>query len=419
MPETNKAKSRLDVLICLIIAGEAIFSLPFHVTRYFRPTFLDVFGLSNAMLGDAFAVYGVTAMLAYFPGGIIADHFSARKLMAMSLILTSLGGFYLATIPSPVGLAILYGYWGITTILLFWAALIRTTREFTNKTQQGRAFGFLDGGRGLVAAAGASVAIVTFGVMVGSNSDTLIASEQILALRQVIYFYSIFTFATGVLCWLIIPELKTNSTSQHRDSRSAITQVLGKPVIWLQALIVVCAYCGYKGLDNYGLYAFDVLGMDQLASAQFSTISAYLRPVGAITAGFIADRVSARRTITILFFTMAVCYLISGFAVTDIATNILIANLLFSYLAVYALRGIYFALLEETSVSSKTTGTAVGLISVVGYTPDIFFASVTGRLLDQSPGLAGHQHYFILLAAISIVGILATVLLTRHISKKS
>jgi hypothetical protein len=34
-------------------------------------------------LGDLFAVYGVTAMLAYFPAGSPADRFSARKLMAV------------------------------------------------------------------------------------------------------------------------------------------------------------------------------------------------------------------------------------------------------------------------------------------------------------------------------------------------
>ena len=42
---------RLMTMIALIIAGEAIFSLPFHVTRFFRPTFLEVFEFSNMQLG--------------------------------------------------------------------------------------------------------------------------------------------------------------------------------------------------------------------------------------------------------------------------------------------------------------------------------------------------------------------------------
>ncbi|MBW2715694.1 MAG: MFS transporter, partial [Deltaproteobacteria bacterium] len=147
----------------LIFVGEVMFSLPFHIPRYFRATVLDVFGLSNAQLGDVFAVYGITAASAYFLGGPLADRFPARKLIATSLLATGAGGLYLSTIPGPFALAILYGYWGLTTILLFWAALIRATREWGSTSSQGRAFGFLDGGRGLVSACLASLAVIVFG----------------------------------------------------------------------------------------------------------------------------------------------------------------------------------------------------------------------------------------------------------------
>ena len=93
--------------------------------------------------------------------------------------------------------------------------------------------------------------------------------------------------------------------------------------------------------------------------------------------------------------------------------NGIYANLFVSGAAVFALRGVYFALLEESAVPSRLTGTAVGLVSVVGYTPDIFFGAITGRLLDAAPGAAGHQHYFILLALIAIIGAFAAALLLR------
>ena len=147
-----------------------VFSLPFHLARFFRPTVLDVFNLSNTALGDIFAVYGVTAMLSYFPGGAIADHFSARNLLALSLWTTALGGLYMALFPGQFGLSILFAYWGVTSILLFWAALIRATREWGGTFAQGRAFGFLDGGRGLVAAAAASFAVLSVGAVPPAQS---------------------------------------------------------------------------------------------------------------------------------------------------------------------------------------------------------------------------------------------------------
>ena len=59
------------------------------------------------------------------------------------------------------------------------------------------------------------------------------------------------------------------------------------------------------------------------------------------------------------------------------------------------------------------TGTAVGLISVVGYTPDVFFYSLSGRILDASPGIEGYQNFYLTLAGFSAAGILSVLLLMR------
>lgn len=59
---------RYVLMIALVVAGELVFGLPFNISRVFRPTLLEVFNFTNTQLGDLFAVYGITAMLAYFPG---------------------------------------------------------------------------------------------------------------------------------------------------------------------------------------------------------------------------------------------------------------------------------------------------------------------------------------------------------------
>jgi len=119
MDEQNKnSQSNWKMLFALIFAGEMIFSLPFHVARFFRPTLLETFSLSNTELGDTFAIYGITAMICYFPGGVIADYFTARKLLTFSLISTALGGIVFYQLPQGFTLQLLFGYWGITTILL-------------------------------------------------------------------------------------------------------------------------------------------------------------------------------------------------------------------------------------------------------------------------------------------------------------
>jgi len=407
-------RHRWFVIFCLILAGEAIFSLPFHVARFFRATMLEVFGFSNADLGDVFAVYGITAMLAYFPGGTIADRFTPRTLLTVSMTGTAAGGLYMASVPGIAGMSLLFAYWGVTSILLFWAALIKSTREWGGVIAQGRAFGILDGGRGLLAAALASIAVTILNSLMTGTASMVDPDEQRAALVGVIYFYTAVTFAAGVFCWFVVAPASGSGTPRTEKPRSHVREVLRQPLVWIQALIVVCAYCGYKGLDNYSLYAVDVLGMTEVDAARFTANSAFLRPLAAVAAGFLADRIKPSRMILSLFVVLAVTHIYLGFADPAAAPyTIALSNILVSFAAVYALRGVYFALLEETRVPGPMTGTAVGFISLVGYTPDIFFAAIGGRLIDSAPGITGHQYYFLFLGVIMLVGIAATLALMR------
>ncbi len=400
-----------------------MFGLPFHVPRYFRATTLEVFGLTNAELGDLFAVYGLTATVAYFAGGPLADRFSARNLMAISLLATGIGGFYLATIPGPTGLAMLYGYWGGTTILLFWAALIKATREWGAASEQGRAFGLLDGGRGLVAAGLASLAVIAFDWFLPEQLNQMSEADRRSALIAVIYFYSTATLVAGLLCWLSLPGGSGRWRGRPSAACSQIGRVVRSPRVWAQAMIVVCAYCGYKGLDNYSLYAVQALGMSELDAARFTAATAYIRPIATVAAGLIADRVNARGVIGFLFVAMTLSYgVLSQIAPSPDLLNVLYANIVVSYCGVFGLRGVYFALLEETRIPRDRTGTAVGLISVVGFTPEIFFGPISGRILDHAPGVPGHLDYFAFLTGISVVGVaivLVLVWLIAHAPKQA
>jgi predicted MFS family arabinose efflux permease len=398
---------RIFFMLTLILAGELIFGLPFHTTRFFRPTFLEVFGFSNTQLGDVFAVYGITAMLAYFPGGVIADHYSPRTLMTLSLFATAAGGLYMATFPGAAQLTALYGFWGVSTVLLFWSAMISATREWGGDRSQGKAFGILDGGRGLVAAAFAVFAVAVLSLYMPADMSLITDTDRQQGFRTVILLYSAATAAAGCLVWMVLPK-SLDSANSHVKPLAGMLTVLQRPIVWAQALVIVCAYCGFKGSDNYSLYAVQVLGMDEVAAARLTAYASYLRPVAAVVAGVVADRFSTSRIINITFIVLVVSYSLLTVASPSAAwTNIIFANLLISFFAVFALRGIYFALLEESRTPKHLTGSSVGFISLVGYTPDIFFAPIGGRILDSASVLIGHQRYFMFLAGLAVLGVLA------------
>ncbi|NIB40476.1 MFS transporter [Pseudomaricurvus alkylphenolicus] len=413
MVSNQRTLSHYAALVTLIIAGEIIFSLPFHVPRFFRPTLLEVFSITNTQLGDIFALYGVVAMLSYFPGGWLADRFSARTLMTMSLLATAMGGFVFVSIPSQSVLFVLFAFWGLTSILLFWAALIKSTREWAGAHEQGLAFGFLDGGRGMVASILASLAVLIMGLQWVEGGS---AEQQSNALQSVILFYAGATALTAALVIWLLPPATTSYAVYSRRSAPSWKTVFSNPAIGWQAVIVVCAYCGYKGLDNYGIFAVQVLGMSQLDAAAFTANASYTRPIAAIAAGLLADRWITSRLVSTLFGILALAFvtliLLSPMAVGE---QLVIGNLLLTFIAVYALRAVYFALLEESNIHRRITGSAVGLISVIGFTPDIFFAPITGRLLDANPGTTGFQHYFLFLSLCSVLGLIAALRLKKSI----
>ncbi len=403
--------SKWLIIFSLIFAGEMIFSLPFHIARFFRPTLLQAFNLTNTQLGDIVFPYGILAMLSYFPGGIIADRFSGRKLMTLSLFATALGGIYMSFMPGITELYFLFAWWGLTTIFLFWAPMIKTTRKWGGSLAQGKAFGLLDGGRGLAAALVSTLAVYLLSVSFGHEITAITNEERITAIKSVIWLYTIFTFLAGILIWIVIPEDKPINHKKTNTNYNLISVIRNRNV-WLQAIVVVCAYSAYKGLDYYSLYAVDFMNMNEVEASEFVSYAAFLRPLGAIAAGFLVDRFSGKKIISISFSILTIVY----FLLTLISPNqnnilILMANLIISFIAVYALRGVYFALIEETKIPIISTGTAVGVISVLGYTPDVFFNSLAGRLLDSSPGLPGYHHFYIVLIGFSFIGLFATMLL--------
>jgi sugar phosphate permease len=390
-------------ITALILAGEMIYGLPFHTQRFFRPTMLEAFNISNTQLGDMFAAYGLTAMFSYFFGGPFADRYSARSLIVVSLVLTACGGLYMATYPGVLQMTALYGFWGVTTSFLFWAALIKATRDWGGATSQGTAFGILDGGRGLAAAVLGAIAVGILALYLPTETALVTDLDRRAGLRSIIIYYSLITLLCSAIVWFLVPHHR-DTVAQHRNPFAGVPQVIRRPLIWTQAAVIICAYCGYKGLDNYSLYAVQVLGMNEIDAARLATYGAYVRPVACVLAGLIADRFDSARSIFVMFAMLVTSYSVLAVATPDTAAlSLIYANLFVTFFAVFALRGIYYALLEET----RTPKHAV--IAFIGYTPEAFFGPVTGRILDANPGVPGHLNYFAFLAAVSVTGVLVTL----------
>lgn len=403
----KEAKPSWFYLILLILSGEAIFILPFVLPRVFRPTVLDVLGLDNVQLGLCFSVYGLIAMVSYIFGGPLADKYQPRKLIAIALWMTAAGGFLYAQYPSFWLLQMLYGWWGFTTIFLFWAPMIKAARIWGGRSSQGKAFGFLDGGRGLTGAFFSLLGVLIFSFFLTESPDTAGLQDRREAFTYVIYTSSVIIILVGVLVWFF---MKSDAIDEKavldRISWNHMKQVLKLHSVWLLMVIILCGYVAYKITDIISQYAEEVMLYNQVDAAKVGTLLQFLRPTTGIIFGLIADRLK----ITWLLVTSFGLTLIGGliFASGIIApttTVLFFMSVVVIAAGVYATRALYFGVMHVGKIPLTLTGTAVGLISLVGYTPDVFAGPAYGILLDAHPGEElGHQNVFWMLSAFAFVG---------------
>ena len=417
--ETTSSKGSFLSILLLIISGELVFILPYFLSRVFRPTFLDVFNLTNTELGSLFSVYGTVAIFSYIFGGSLADRYLPGKLIAISLLLTSLGGLVIATFPSLLIMQFIYGYWGFTSVFLFWSAMIKATRIWGGNKNQGQAFGFLDGGRGLVAGVMGTLAVFIYSFFIESDVQLNSLEERQNAFRYVILFSSLIVALASVLVYFFLDvepdEKKVFNSSIY--SLTTIWKVLKLESVWLLMIIILCAYFGYKVTDIYSLYASEVMNYNEIDSANIGSLQLYLRPIACVLFGFLADRSKS-----------SVSWIIIGFIIMLFGSALFATGMIKSHLnlfflisivvlaiGTYAIRALYFAAMQEGKISLSLTGTAVGIISLTGYTPDIFAGPLMGYYLDQFPGLRGHQYIFIYLLGFSVIGLICSLRFSKII----
>ena len=394
------------------ISGGIIFILPFLQEIYYKPI-AQALSLSNTQVGSLMSAFGITSLICYFPGGWLADRVSPKKLISISLLSTGVAGLYFATLPSyKISIAI-HAFWGVSITFLFWGAMISVTRNWAPPDEQGRAFGILETGRGLAEVLSSMALLAVFAALGSGDS----------ALSAVIFQCSVFTVLFGVLAWFVLEDDaggEKNSKSESKVGINEIVRTLKMPIVWLIGMVVLTGYCAYWGTFRFTSYSSDIFMLSVTIAAVISVGKVWLKPLAAVVAGFIADKFGIARSVAVLFLVLIASF--SFFAVLPGAANwlpVMLLNVAVASLAVFAMRGIYFALLEEGGIPLAVTGTAAGIVSTIGFTPDVFMPLLGGVLLDVFPGQTGYRYFFLTTAAICSVGLVASIIIYTKFVRKA
>ncbi len=398
-------------LALIVIAAGAIYPL-LYLRQNFEISILESFNITQTQLRYCSSMLGLIFVITYIPSGWLADRFSSRKLLAYSLLATALLGVWFSTMPSYSSLLVIYGAWGVATGLTFWSAHIKLVAMLAKKDQQGKFFGILDGGRGLVEAFLATVAIALFAYVLSQESGS-----TSLALKQVIYLYIGVLLLVAPLIYWLLDDFEEPSEDSNKAGNSVfmddLMTILRHREIWLCAICIVCGYQLFYATYSFAAYLQQNFGLTAVAVGTITVAKLWMRPIGGIAAGFIGDWSSPEKVLSILLVLASISLSMMAFLPTTSASIVMLVVVLLIGLLTYGVRGLYWATLGGCNVPNKIKGLAIGMISMIGYFPEMYLPLISAPLLEQYPGGLGYRIYYLIISACGLLGAYAAYLLGR------
>ena len=327
--------------------------------------------------------------------------------MTISLVTTGILGFVLLLFPPYPVVMLIHCVWGITSILTFWSALVKAIRSLANSDEQGKAFGFFEGGRGVVNMIQSALILAMFGFLAKAYSDQA-------ALSAIIIVYSLINVLLGILVFCMFKEPEAEAGADEKPKKlfdpAVLKRVAKMPTTWLQILIIFCSYGMIISYFYITPYATSVFGMSAVVAAAMGYFSQYCRPVGCFASGIIADKIGSSKVAAIGFVIMIAG--IAGVIFTPGQPSMLWMLLVFIaaiYVSMYAIQSMHFAVMEEGEYPLEITGTATAIITPLGYSAEFFMPLIAGVCLDKWAGATGYKVFFGILAVMGVVGLLASL----------
>ena len=412
MGTQSKLKKNMLRLILISIAGTMIYGLPYF-RSYYYDAYLQTYGLTNSQMGMFGSIFGIMGACSYLFGGVVADMFSARKLMTISMILTGLGGLLHLCHPSYLMLVGIYFLWGFTSLFAFWPALLKVLRSLANEDEQSKAYGFMDATRGITNAVQLAVTLAIFNALSKKASD-------LAGLNGVVIFYSAVCIVMGIGLYFVLDEKKLQTGSDGAEDESKfsfaiVKQVLKMPVVWLLSLVVCCSYTMPILFYYFTPYATANLGMTAAAGAMVTMLAQYVRPVACVVGGVAADKIGRANVMYGTMGIMLASTLVLIFA-RSMTNAVFIGICACIYFGMYGAYSLVFSMFDECGIPKYMSGTAIGLICTIGYMPEFFCPLLAGKVLDVY-GNSGYHILFVFLAVMMVIGLILLTFYKRLVKK--
>lgn len=407
MTKSSKWQQWLMVIL-LAIGGGTIFK-SLYLREVFYYPWNEFMGVNNTDSGLLMSWLGLVGIIAGAVAGVIIDKINNNRLViSLTFIGVAVFTFWQSTAPS---LPLQYLIIGVISFLangFFLVSMVRATRLIGESKDQGKMFGFLESGRGIAGSIISGLAVAFFAT---ANTD----AEGV---GRVLVGYSVLYLLIGALMWFVMPKNdKRDATAEVKQKVTGkdVWAVLRTPQMWLAAFSIFATISFYQGASYLVPYLTDAYGMSTAAAGLVGMIRAYVLAILlAPIAGILADRVgSAIKVMNWLFILGAIGVALFLLIPQDPAMVWLLVGALVVVGSVnFALRGVMYAQIDEIKVPAHLTGTVMGFMATVGFSPEMFIPTLFGYWLDTFK-MQGYTYMFIFMAATFALAVLTTWILYR------
>ncbi len=401
----NKFRHYLQFALVVLAAG-AIYPLVYLRTNY-QESILEVYGITLPDLNNIYSILGLVFVVGYIPSGFLSDKFSAKKLLAVSLAGTALGGFWFAQVPQFGSVVAIFSIWGIFSVFTFWSAHLKLVKLLSTKEEEGRFFGILDGGRGVVEAVLASVALFIFAQILGQSLEL---ADKRAALVAVVYMYSVVLALVAVLIWFLVDDdSKVASTESEKFRMSDLPGILKDEYLYLHGAIIFMGYAVFWTVYYIGGFLGTNIGVDPVTVGTITVVVLWMRPLGGVAGGFLADKIGKANTIMIALAGAAAALTLIAVLPATMGVGVFFAAAVVLGFFLYAIRGTYWSILGDDGFRNVVMGSAIGVISLIGYMPDILLPQFNSFLFSTFGDTGGYNAYFLSSAGFAVIGIVLAV----------
>lgn len=400
-------KKKFSILFIICMANSLIYTLPYLQSTYYD-SMQAAYGFTHVQMGNLVSAYGIFNIFANFFGGVAADLFDIKKLFVFSMVATGLSGLYSATMPSyPVMLAISV-FWSVSTTLTFWSAMIKAVKNLADDAHQGQVFGLKETMCCIISLVFSMSALAVFRV-----------TEENFTILLVLY--SVMHILVGILVAVFMPALPPVGQANVKELVSGVGAVLRLKGVWLIGMTIFFTQSAAIIFGRFTPFLTGIGGLSASTVAFITIIAANgFANIGSLSGGKISDAIgSPAKFIAWVFAAVGVVttgFLFIPWGSKTVWLCVAVAVLLRIFNG--ALRSVQFATMSQVDIPPQLIGTASGIISIIGYMPDVFGYTLCGVAMEKFAPITAYRVIFTALVGCCIMGIIVSVSLHRYAKRK-